>query len=516
MKDIVMFFEVHQPYRLDRRMHEKLIKKAIKGSLDPRDIEDALFDQDLNRLVIERAARKCYIPATSIIAETIRRFMGSDRKFMVSFGISGAFIEQALRWVPKVVDLFVDLVATGLVELVAQTYYHSLAFLIPPHYKELEDQIKSHLKILEDIFGVKPVSVENTEFIYNNDLACKLYSMGFKVILTEGVEWILGWRSPNFVYRGYLCDIRVLTRNYRLSDDIGFRFSNNKWDQYPLTADKYALWLAVTPGDVVVLAMDYETFGEHHWPESGIHEFLRYLPQEVLKHSHLRFSTPSRAAFAHDTVDVYDVPPWVTISWADERDLSAWLGNYIQKNSFSMLLELKRYIDAIDDPYLTRIWRLLTISDHFYYMATKFGSMEEVHQYFSPYKNAVDAYVLYAQAISILFYIIAEKARENPSKMLKNLVLPPEKAFYFKCFDLESLNISAASVKEFLWISRSLPSECIVYHLNRGDIQKWFREIYMVDDIANALDEIARSDASADEKKNLMIKVIENFLGERR
>lgn len=412
MKDIVLFFEVHQPYRLDRRMLEKLIALAMRGSLEPKHLEEIIFDQGLNKIVFERAASKCYIPASKIILENIKNFMNSDRKFMVSFGISGTFIEQALRWAPNLVELFQELVSTGYVELVAQTYYHSIAPLIPG-YRELMEQVDEHVKLLREVFGVTPSAVECTEFMYNNDVACQLYSAGFKVILTEGVDTVLGWRSPNFVYRGYLCDIKVLTRNYRLSDDVGFRFSNISWDQYPLTASKYASWLAATPGDVILLAMDFETFGEHHWPETGIHDFLRYLPREVLKYEHLRFSTPSRAAFDHPVVDVYDVPPWATISWADERDTSPWLGNSMQKSAFNLLLELRKYVDSLGGPSLARLWKLLTISDHFYYMATKFGSFDEVHKYFSPYKNAVDAYTLFIQALSILSYIIAEKARKT-------------------------------------------------------------------------------------------------------
>lgn len=407
----MLFFEVHQPYRLDRRMLEKLVTSAMRGSLEPKHLEEVIFDHGLNKIVFERAASKCYIPALKIILENIKNFMNNDRKFMVSFGISGIFIEQALRWVPQVVELFQELVSTGYVELAAQTYYHSIAPLIPD-YRELMEQVDEHVKLLREVFGVVPSAVECTEFMYNNDVACQLHSAGFSVILTEGVDRVLGWRSPNFVYRSYLCDIKVLTRNYRLSDDVGFRFSNILWDQYPLTASKYASWLAATPGDVILLAMDFETFGEHHWPETGIHDFLRSLPREVLRYEHLRFSTPSRAAFDHPVADVYDVPPWATISWADERDASPWLGNPMQKSAFNLLLELRKYVDSLKDPSLTRLWKLLTISDHFYYMATKFGSFEEVHKYFSPYKNAVDAYTLFIQALSILSYITAEKAQE--------------------------------------------------------------------------------------------------------
>ncbi|MEL9999730.1 MAG: glycoside hydrolase family 57 protein [Desulfurococcaceae archaeon] len=511
MKDIVLFFEVHQPYRLDRRMHEKLVEKAIRGTLEIKDLEDVLFDQGLNKLVMERAASKCYIPASSIILENIKKYRDSDRKFMVSFGISGIFVEQAMRWVPRVVELFQEIANTGCAELVAQTYYHSMASLIPG-YRELREQVDMHVKLLKSVFGVEPVTVENTEFIYNNDMACELYSAGFKVILTEGVDHVLGWRNPNFVYRGYHCDIRILTRNYRLSDDVGFRFSNVAWDQYPLTPGKYASWLAATPGDVILIAMDYETFGEHHWPETGIHDFLKWLPGEVLKYNHLKFSTPSLAAFEHPAVDVYNVPPWSTISWADERDTSPWLGNSLQKNAFNMLLDLRRYVDALEDPHLLRLWRLLTVSDHFYYMATKFGSFEEVHKYFSPYKNAVDAYTLYVQSLAVLFYIVAERARREPSRLIRNLVLPPERGFHFKCTEDGTLPLTATSIKEFLSILKIIPANCFVKHLNNGDIQRWLRDTYFLEGLYRELDEIARVEASPEEKRLLVLKAIEKYL----
>jgi alpha-amylase len=511
MKDIVLFFEVHQPYRLDRRMNEKFVRAALKGSLDVKHLEDIIFDQDLNKIVIERSANKCYIPATTIILENVKKFMNSDRKFMVSFSISGVFIEQALRWVPKIVELFQELVSTGCVELVAQTHYHSIAPLIPG-YRELKEQVEEHRKLMKEVFGVTPTAVENTEFMYNNDIACELYSLGFKVILTEGVDWVLGWRSPNFVYRSYLCDIRVLTRNYRLSDDVGFRFSNIYWDQYPLTAEKYAKWLASTPGDVILLAMDYETFGEHHWPETGIHEFLKWLPIEINKYHYLRFSTPTLAAYSHPAVDIYDVPPWTTISWADERDVSAWLGNSLQKSAFNMLLELKRYIDALEDPDLMRLWKLLTISDHFYYMATKFGSFEEVHKYFSPYKNAVDAYSLYVQAISLLFHIVAEKILQNPSKFVNNLSVPIERGFYFKCPQRGVPTLTATSIRELKWILEVIPDECLIQYITRGDIQRWLRDILFLDELAQEIDEIAKIELSINEKRNLILKAIERYL----
>ncbi|MEM3979771.1 MAG: alpha-amylase, partial [Ignisphaera sp.] len=244
---------------------------------------------------------------------------------------------------------------------------------------------------------------------------------------------------------------------------------------------------------------------------TGIHEFLQWLPKEVLKYPYLRFSTPTRAVSEHPAVDIYDVPPWSTISWADERDVSAWLGNSLQKSAFNMLLELKRYIDALEDPTLLRLWKLLTTSDHFYYMATKFGSFEEVHKYFSPYKNAVDAYTLYVQALTVLFYIVAEKVRQKPSKIVKNLVVPLDRGFHFKCSYNEIPTLTATSIKELLWILKIIPEDCLQYHLSRGDIQRWLSEIFFLEELTQEIDEIVKLNNSIEEKRILIIKAIERY-----
>ncbi len=517
MPDVVFMFEVHQPYRLDRRAYEKLLDRAVRGRLEPKDLEDAVFDQGLNRLVMERAAEKCYVPATSIILENVERYMGGGKEFRVSFSISGVFLEQAERWAPRVVELFGKLADTGMVEFVEQTYYHSLAALMPlPEYRELREQVAEHRRLMEELFHTRPTSIENTEFIYNNDIAWFFSSLGYRVVLTEGVDWVLGWRSPNYVYKAYGSDIRVLTRNYRLSDDVGYRFSDRGWDQYPLTADKYAEWLSATPGDVIFLAMDYETFGEHHWPETGIHEFLRWLPGEILRRPNLYTSTPSLVAEKYPPRDVIDVPPWATISWADERDVSAWLGNHMQRNAFKMLVDLKPYVDALGDQEIRRIWKLLTISDHLYYIATKFGSIEQVHSYFSPYKNAPDAYAIYVQALSLLAGLIAERVVEDPEKVAYRLVLPDEKAFYFHTAVGEYTGIRARSIAELIDALEHVPPESILFHVKRGDLQAWLRHVYGLDDLAAEIDEAARGAVDAEELRKMITGLLrKRFSGER-
>ncbi len=512
MTDIVFMFEVHQPYRLDRNAYNKLLDKAVRGRLEPKDLEDAIFDNGLNKLVMVRAAQKCYIPATRIIIDNIKRYSGSGKPFKVSFSISGVFIEQAEKWAPQVIDLFREARETGNVEFIEQTYYHSMAAFMPLRdWAELREQVREHRKLMKEVFDYEPTAIENTEFTYNNDIAWLFSSMGYKVVLTEGVDWVLGWRSPNYVYKAYGSDIRVLMRNYRLSDDIGYRFSDRGWDQYPLTADKYASWLAATPGDVIFLAMDYETFGEHHWPETGIHEFLKWLPGEILKWQHLYTNTPSEVIDKYPVRDIVDVPPWSSISWADERDLSAWLGNHMQRNAFKILVDLRPFVKALGDPEIKRIWKLLTISDHLYYIATKFGSIEQVHSYFSPYKNAPDAYAIYVQALSMLAGMIAEKIHGKRLKVLYELELPPEKAFYFTMPTGEYTGLAAHSIKELIDIMQRVPLESLIYHLNRGDIQAWLKNIYGLDELVQEIEEHIRRETGESLRKTIIETITKFF-----
>ena len=512
MPDVVFVFEVHQPYRLARNVYQRLVERALKGELTPRDVEEALFDQPLNKLVMERAAAKCYVPATQIVLENINRYKDWDRKFKVTYSVSGVFVEQAKRWAPQVIELFRKLAETGLVEFASQTYYHSMvAFLGVPEYRELVEQVTEHRKLMEEVVGYRPTSVENTEFSYNNDIAAVFAGLGYKVVLTEGVDRVLGWRSPNYVYKAYGSEIRVLTRNYRLSDDVGFRFSDRNWDQYPLTADKYSAWLAATPGDVIMIAVDYETFGEHHWPETGIHEFLRWLPGEVLKYSNLSFSTPSEVVDKYPARDVFDVPPWSSISWADERDLSAWLGNSMQQASMKALYDLYYYVVALDEPGLRRLWKLLTISDHLYYQATKFGSIGEVHAYFSPYKNAPDAYALFMEAVGVLSVLVADSIARNPRGFARRFKTPPEKAFYFYSPLEGFIGLRASSLLELADQVRAVPDDIVLFHARRGDFSSWVRNVFMLGDLADRISEAEKREPR--EAKELIARYVREYLG---
>ena len=400
MTDIVLMFEVHQPYRLDRLFREKLKRMARESGskLTPKDLEEAYFDHGLSKIVMERVAKRCYLPANEAILKAIDRFRDGAREFKVAYSISGVFVEQAQRWTPDVIDSFRKLAETGRVEFLDQTYYHSLASAIGD--EELEEQVLEHRGLMKDLFGVEPTAVENTEFIYNNRVARVFERLGYKVVFTEGAERILGWRSPNYVYRAKGLSLRVLLRNYRLSDDIGFRYAARWWEEYPLTPDKYAAWLAHTPGDVICLGIDYETFGEHFPPETGIIEFLKQLPEAVLRWDNLSFATPTEAAYRHEPRGELDVPEHMTVSWADlEKDLSAWLANSMQYKALDMVKRAKAAAKRLGGPWL-RLWRLLTISDHFYYMSTKGGGPGDVHSYFSPYGTPLDAYSIFVAVFS--------------------------------------------------------------------------------------------------------------------
>ncbi|AET32056.1 glycoside hydrolase family 57 protein [Pyrobaculum ferrireducens] len=446
--DVVFFFEVHQPRRLRPDLHRVFPRR-------PR--EEEIFYEELDGHIFRRVSDRVYRKATKILIDASREIPG----FKVTFSVSGLALEQFRRWAPDVLDLFRELASREVAEFVAQTYYHSLAWFVDRG--EFREQVEMQVKAVEELIGYKPRAAENTEFIYNNDVACFLHSMGFSTVVTEGVEWVLGWRSPNYLYKSWGCGANVLVRNYRLSDDIGFRFGARWWDQWPLTADKYAAWLEATPGDVVLIAVDYETFGEHHWPESGIHEFLRWLPREIARRPRLRFATVSEAASRNTPRDVLEVPPWATISWADERDLSAWLGNELQRNAFALLTWLYPYARAIGGDVL-RLWRLLSTSDHLYYQATKVGPAGEVHSYFSPYGSAYKAHDVYMAALSYLLLYIREAWSRDAAE---RLVFTDERCFY-------GGGVRICSLKELRQMDKSFKER------HREDLFKWLVDVFML------------------------------------
>lgn len=418
MTSVCFYFQVHQPIRL-RKLHGKPTSPALE--VPPGKMEAFYFDGDENRTIFEKVARKCYLPTNALLLELLERHR-EDRPFKVAFSLSGVFIDQCRAYSPEVLDSFRRLAKTGRVEFLGETYYHSLASLFSE--EEFAAQVKEHSRAVESLFGRKPRVFRNTELIYNDRIAALAGDLGFKAILTEGIERILdGWRSPNYVYRPASSPrLALLTKNYRLSDDIAFRFSARWWSEHPLTADKYARWLASQEGPTVNLFMDYETFGEHQWADTGIFDFLRALPAEVLKHRHLDFATPSEVAERNEPVGAIGVDPARTISWADqERDTSAWLGNQMQQVAFHELGALEKPVRQLDNPGITRVWRLLQESDHLYYMSTKgwdfgHGPDGDVHNYFSHYGNPLHAAMNYLMVLSdFKTRLMGEVARREPT-----------------------------------------------------------------------------------------------------
>jgi alpha-amylase len=364
------------------------------------DQNDIYFDDYKNASICRKVANKCYLPTNRLILDLINRF---DGRFKVAYSITGVLLEQLLTFSPEVMSTFDALAETGCVEFLAETYYHSLSFLYSRN--EFVDQVNKHTETIKNYFGQTPRIFRNTELIYNNELATLIESTGkFDAIITEGADHILGYRSPNFVYQPKESrHLKILLKNYALSDDIAFRFSNRAWTQWPLTADKFAQWISDVNGNgnVVNLFMDYETFGEHQWEDTGIFDFMRHLPEAILRHPDNNFKTPSEVVDTYQPVGVVDVPH--VISWADlERDLSAWVGNAMQSNAIHELYRLEKKVKQTANEKIISDWRKLQVSDHFYYMCTKYFSDGDVHKYFNPYNSPYDSYINFMNVLGNL------------------------------------------------------------------------------------------------------------------
>ena len=394
MKTICLYFQVHQPWRL------KTYRFFNMGK------DHNYLDDLTNRSIMQKIARQCYLPMNALLLKLIRENKG---KFRCSFSLTGTVVEQFRTYAPEVLESFKALAETGCVEFLGETYSHSLASLSSK--EDFTDQVKLHTAMIRKEFGQKPTAFRNTELIYSDDIAAEVSAMGFKVMLAEGAKHILGWKSPDFVYADATDQrLRLLLRNYKLSDDIAFRFSNQGWSEYPLTADKYAEWLSAENGEVINLFMDYETFGEHQKASTGILDFMKALPAAVLKRGDLEFETVTKAAQKHQPVSVLHCPH--AMSWADEeRDITAWLGNELQNEAFSKLYALKDKIKSLKNPDFDYVWRFMQTSDHFYYMATKWLSDGDVHSYFNPYGSSYEAFINYMNVLSG-FIIEVDKALE--------------------------------------------------------------------------------------------------------
>jgi len=399
MASVCFYFQVHQPFRLRR--------------YSIFDQDHHYFDDYKNSEILRKVANKCYLPANQCIYDLIKRHEG---RFKVSYSLTGVVLDQMQTWTPEVIGSFERLAATGCVEFIAETYYHSLSFLYS--LEEFADQIALQQKKIRDLFGLSSRIFRNTELIYNNQVAAAAHKLGFRAVIAEGTDRLLGYRSPNFIYRPPGVAIDLLLKNYRLSDDIAFRFSNRGWSEWPLTAEKFARWVDQVNGNgyTVNLFMDYETFGEHQWSDTGIFDFLYHLPAEILRHPDNDFKTPTEVVEAYKAMGEYDAPHMT--SWADtERDLSAWLGNAMQSNALHEIYAIEGLVKAKGDAELLSDWRRLQTSDHYYYMCTKYFADGDVHKYFNPYESPYDSYINF---MNVLDNIRARAKQGTSAKELRS------------------------------------------------------------------------------------------------
>ena len=507
LPDICLIFEVHQPLRLNRNFYADLL---ARGQMSKEDLFNLYFDKTLNQHILNRAAQKCYIPANKIILEEIERFKRSQKQFKLAYSVSGVFIEQCQRWNPSVLESFQQLADTGCVEFLDQTYYHSLSSLFGIDRSEFVEQVKMHRESMKDLFRCEPKVFENSECLYNNLIVKTVEGLGFEAIVTEGVERVLGWRSPNYVYRAKDSGLRVLLRNYRLSDDIGFRFSSTWWNEWPLTANKYAAWLASSQGQAVTLFMDYETFGEHHWPEGGIHGFLRWLPGEVVKWDNLSWRTPSEVVRRHAPVGEIDVHEFGTISWADlERDTSAWIVNPMQAVIYNSVRELEPLVKEIGDEDLIKLWRCLQMSDHLYYMSIKGGGPGDVHSYFNPYDTPIEAFVVCSRILSDFEARILREL-ERPEFAAKRILrlLPSGRGFTFFYEFARPTKLSVHSLQEFHSKLKAVDLKSIRFHFERGDFERWLRQVVGDNQLADEFVGLSKENLTDDRLRKKMVNAV--------
>lgn len=395
-KTICLYFQVHQPDRL------RVYRFFDIGN------DSHYYDDFANRTISRRVADRCYIPANQTMLELIKQHKGA---FKIAFSISGVALEQFAKYTPEVIESFKELAGTGCVEFLAETYSHSLASLISP--QEFREQVRLHSETIESLFGQKPKVLRNTESIYSDKIGEMVADMNFSGMITEGAKHILGWKSPNYLYTNAINPrLKLLLRNFDLSDDIAFRFSDRSWSKWPLTSDKYVGWIAdsLEKDELVNLFMDYETFGEHQHVSTGIFQFLKHLPGAVLSHADFEFCTPSEVCSKHQPVASLHAP--FAISWADEeRDTTAWVGNELQNEAFSKIYSAEQKVVTTNDPLLLSDFRKLQESDHFYYMSTKFFSDGVVHNYFNPYDTPYEAFINYMNVVSD-FLIRVDKASD--------------------------------------------------------------------------------------------------------
>ncbi len=389
MPSICFYFQIHQPYRIKKY-------SVFDIGQDHNYFDDENLKEKGNREVMEKVAKKCYLPTNKILLDLIHRYP----EFKISYSFSGTALEQMENYAPEALESFRKLIKTGNVEILDETYHHSLSFFYSDD--EFIKQVKLHRKKIKDLFNFVPNVFRNTELAYNNELAYLVEKLGYDGILAEGWEHYLEHRSPNFLYKPKGTEkIKLLLKNYKLSDDIAFRFSNRGWEEFPLYAEKFCHWINSINGNghTVNLFMDYETFGEHQWEDSGIFNFLKVLPEKILKHPDNNFKTPSELISSYKPLAELDIHNILT--WADtERDLSAWTGNSMQKSSLKKLYELEEDVLNSNDERLIEDWRKMQTSDHFYYMCTKWFNDGDVHKYFSPYESPYEAFINFMNVLN--------------------------------------------------------------------------------------------------------------------
>jgi len=497
LTDIVFVFEVHQPFRLKKNFFwENRIFKHVKKN----ELFDYYFDHLVNREVFDRACKKCYFPSNQILIDLVDKYKREKKQVKFSFSISGIFLENCEMFNKDLLESFKQLAETGCVEFISQTYYHSLASLYPDR-EEFIEQVRKHQQAIRDLIDFTPAVFENTELLYNNVIAKTVEKLGYKGIFTEGVERILHEKSPNYLYTPKDDKkIKILLRNYKLTDDIGFRFSAKWWNEWPLTADKYASWLATTPGHCINIFPDYETFGEHHWPETGIHEFLRYLPREILKWWHLHMATPSEVIDKHEPIGEIDVPELGgTVSWADlERDVSCWLGNTMQWAYYTNVRRLEPFVKETEDEDFIKMWRYFQTSDHLYYMFTAGGAPGEVHSYFSPYNTPTDAFVT------------EEAALIDFENRVRLAIISADEPFLFYTGLGESnyTGIMIWSLEGFVSALQKISIKSLEFHDRRGDFEKWAKKALQDKVLIEKLKEIRLSRIKGERLRKSIVKAV--------
>ncbi|MFW5822403.1 MAG: glycoside hydrolase family 57 protein [Tangfeifania sp.] len=385
MKSISLFFQVHQPFR-----HRRYRFFDIGN-------DHYYYDDYANETIVRKVAEQSYLPANKLLLKLAGELKG---KFKISFSITGTALDQFELYAPEVIESFQELAKTGCVEFLSETYSHSLASLKNPAV--FREEVNQHKQKIEELFGLQPKIFRNTEMIYSDDIGELVSEMGFKAIFTEGARHVLGWKSPNFLYvNAANPKLKVFMRNFKLSDDIAFRFSNTNWSEFPLTAEKFTGWLKnLTPKEEVInLFLNYESMGGRQSKETGIFDFLEYLAKGIVKEPGLKFATPSEVLKDVQPISAVSVPH--AISWADEeRDLTAWLGNEMQKEAFEKLYELSPQMQHCTDEELNKDWKYLQASDHFYYMSTKLFSASEAHSYYNPFESPYEAFINYMNVLS--------------------------------------------------------------------------------------------------------------------